>query len=225
MYCFGRIIHMRLYHGSKRIVKEPAPGFGNFRNDFGEGFYCTDDRMFAGGWAAADGTNGIINSYTVDTSGLNILRLGTDFRSVLLWLRILMEHRAFRSETLWMDQRFDWIQRNVPLETEGYDILVGPAADDSRFSFAQRFLCNQIPLEDLSIVLSGTALQYVLRSPEAFDALEFKGFEMADAKDYITWAVERDHSARNAVSDSGLDGLFMSDLLRRGMTFDDPRLQ
>ncbi len=215
---------MRLYHGSKRIVQEPAPDIGNFRNDFGEGFYCTDNRMSAGGWAVSDRTNGIINTYSIDLSGLDVLRLGTDFHSILLWLRILMEYRPFRSSTDWMDRRFDWMRKNIPLDIEGHDIIAGPAADDSRLTFTERFLGNQIPMEELAVVLSGTTDQYVLKTPKAFEALRYTGFEIADAEDYITWAAERDHTTRESASDSELNGLFMSDLLRRGFTFDDSRL-
>lgn len=33
---------IRLYHGSIGPVEKPVFGYGNIRNDCGEGFYCTD---------------------------------------------------------------------------------------------------------------------------------------------------------------------------------------
>ena len=33
---------MQIFHGSEEIIKNPQFGFGNPRNDYGLGFYCTE---------------------------------------------------------------------------------------------------------------------------------------------------------------------------------------
>lgn len=33
----------KLYHGSRDIIKKPVYGYGKKYNDYGLGFYCTED--------------------------------------------------------------------------------------------------------------------------------------------------------------------------------------
>ena len=42
---------MILYHGSDSIVKSPEYGKGKFYNDYGRGFYCTENKELAKEWA------------------------------------------------------------------------------------------------------------------------------------------------------------------------------
>ena len=34
---------MKLYHGSENIIEKPVYGYGKKYNDYGVGFYCTED--------------------------------------------------------------------------------------------------------------------------------------------------------------------------------------
>lgn len=47
-----------IYHGSDKIIKQPQYGFGNVRNDYGQGFYCTEEIERAGEWAAGQSESG-----------------------------------------------------------------------------------------------------------------------------------------------------------------------
>ena len=38
---------MIIYHGSKDIIKKPIYGIGNPKNDYGLGFYCTENLELA----------------------------------------------------------------------------------------------------------------------------------------------------------------------------------
>lgn len=40
----------RLYHGSRDISKKPVYGYGKKYNDYGLGFYCTEDINMAKEW-------------------------------------------------------------------------------------------------------------------------------------------------------------------------------
>ncbi len=40
-------MNITLYHGSKKIIEKSIYGVGNKRNDYGLGFYCTQDLDFS----------------------------------------------------------------------------------------------------------------------------------------------------------------------------------
>ena len=224
----GRI---ELYHGSRNVVEKPVFDFGNHRNDYGEGFYCTENRESAGEWACSDGNDGIINSYTLDTSDLDVLHLNSDERSSLLWLRILIENRCIRPNTPIMEAGMRWLKNDPDLDVPECDVITGCAADDSRFSFVQAFLSNGISLEQLSyaMALGNLGEQVVLKSKKAFDSISFNGFEEVDAGTYHVLFENRDKKARMDFSmirtEHALDGLFIRDLIREEVRSDDPRLQ
>ena len=43
--------NIKLYHGSDVIVGQPEYGKGKLNNDYGRGFYCTEDINLAREWA------------------------------------------------------------------------------------------------------------------------------------------------------------------------------
>ena len=43
-----------LYHGSTEIVKNPLYGNGKMYNDYGQGFYCTEEIELAKEWACTE---------------------------------------------------------------------------------------------------------------------------------------------------------------------------
>ena len=34
---------LTIYHGSQKLIQQPVYGAGNVRNDYGLGFYCTEN--------------------------------------------------------------------------------------------------------------------------------------------------------------------------------------
>ena len=44
-----------VYHGSTDIVKVPVYGYGKTNNDYGIGFYCTDDNRAGSLWSVNKG--------------------------------------------------------------------------------------------------------------------------------------------------------------------------
>lgn len=76
---------MLIYHGSDHIIDKPKFGAGKEDNDYGSGFYTTEDIEKANEWAALNGTDkAYTNKYEIDTEGLNILHL--DEYGPLSWL-------------------------------------------------------------------------------------------------------------------------------------------
>lgn len=55
--------NMVLYHGSPDIIEKPSFGYGNKRNDYGVGFYCTQNIELGREWACSKNPNGILNTY------------------------------------------------------------------------------------------------------------------------------------------------------------------
>ena len=54
---------MKIYHGSEDIIIKPKYESGKPNNDFGRGFYCTQDIERAKEWACKNNKNGIVNEY------------------------------------------------------------------------------------------------------------------------------------------------------------------
>ena len=75
---------MKLYHGSVNIIERPEFGFGNTRNDYGLGFYCTEHIELAKEWACAENRDGFANEYELETDGLSILNLFDNQFHILL---------------------------------------------------------------------------------------------------------------------------------------------
>lgn len=84
-----------LYHGSNKIIKKPVYGAGKRYNDYGSGFYCTQDLDLAKEWAVSENQDGYANEYCLDMAGLSVLDLSKDNFGILHWLTILLQNRLF----------------------------------------------------------------------------------------------------------------------------------
>ena len=110
---------------------------------------------------------------------------------------------------------------------------MGYRADDSYFSFARAFVENALPLTALeeALMLGSLGEQTVLVSGKAFSQLSFEGYQLVNVEQHYPRFVARDNKAREDYlslverQKPQLDDLFILDILREGMTPDDPRLQ
>ena len=84
-----------LYHGSDHIIERPIFGAGKAYNDYGLGFYCTEDPDMAKEWGVTKDRDGYANCYELDCGGLDILDLSDGSYCILHWLAILLENREF----------------------------------------------------------------------------------------------------------------------------------
>ncbi|MBQ2861044.1 MAG: DUF3990 domain-containing protein, partial [Peptococcaceae bacterium] len=87
--------HMILYHGSQHIVANPQYGVGKPYNDYGVGFYCTENIELAKEWACPVKKDGYANQYVLRTNDLNILYLTRSSFHILNWVAILLKNRLF----------------------------------------------------------------------------------------------------------------------------------
>ena len=223
---------MIIYHGSKHIIKTPEYGKGKPYNDYGRGFYCTEYPDLAKEWACDDEGGGYANKYELDIKDLKILDLNGNGFCILHWISILLNNRKFTLDNDLAVQARDYILKNFPVNTNGFDIIKGYRADDSYFSYARDFLQNAISVKRLSQVmkLGNLGNQIVLISPKAFNAIHFLGFEEALQEIYLPLRKKRDELARAAYLTSrqgafSTDNLYMIDIIRSEMKADDSRLQ
>lgn len=204
---------LRLHHGSPDGPIE-TPDFANTApgRDFTPGFHCALDVDMAWEWACSSEGNGFVSSYTLDTGGLNILRLDR----VLPWLALLMGNRtivASRSP-LTEPMRDLLIPRYLP-DTSTTDLIIAPRGDDSHFALSTAFLDNMIPLETLATSLS-PGEQMVVVSERAFGRLEFQGAERTEGDIWFRRRKEKDYRLGTSTTAGGADfgGTFAIDLLR-----------
>ena len=79
-----------------------------------------------------------------------------------------------------------------------YDVIIGYRADDSYFSFAQDFVAGVISLQKLSeaMQLGKLGEQIVLKSPLAFEKIQYVKSEPVDMQAYYIKKIERERAAR-----------------------------
>ena len=222
-----------IYHGSQQIVEVPKYGIGKPYNDYGQGFYCTENIELAKEWACPIKNDGYSNKYRLSLDGMNIMHLTKGEFNILNWLAILLSHRKFDiTSPIGYNARDFIISRFTP-NTKDVDIMIGYRADDSYFSFAEDFVNNTISLRDLNFAMKLGTLgeQVVLRSEHSFSQIEFIEYEVADYRKYYYKRAERDKNARVDYSNKKknleqlMDDIFVLDIIREDMKYGDPRLQ
>lgn len=177
---------MILYHGSKDIIEKPIYGQGKKYNDYGLGFYCTDNIELAKEWGTSFERSGYANRYQIDCTELKILDLNDDKYCILHWLAILLSNREFDTPAGLALEAKEFLKKNFMLDYKEYDIIKGYRADDSYFSFAQDFINGTISYRQLNnaMYLGKLGIQYVLKSKEAFNRIVFDGYEEAEYKEW-----------------------------------------
>lgn len=224
---------MEIFHGSTSIVTLPRFGEGNPFNDYGRGFYCTENMELAKEWACRTPRDGFANRYVIDTAGLDILNLASSAWHILNWLAILLENRSFEIANPVAKDAKDYILQTFLPDYKDRDIIIGYRADDSYFSFSKAFLNGAIPLNALSeaMKLGKLGEQICIKSRTAFDRLRFVDAVMADGQEYYIKRTKRDTKAREdylellGMSVRGGESIFIMDILRQEWKNDDERLR
>lgn len=223
---------LTIYHGSPCIVERPEFGKGAPHNDYGRGFYCTEHIELAREWACPEeGRDGYANEYELDDTGLSLLDLSSDDFTALHWLALLLENRLVDAKQPIAREGKRYLAKTFAIDTSPYDLIKGWRADDSYFSFARAFLNNTISYEQLvrAMRLGDLGEQLMLKSPRAFERLRFVRAHTATARVYHPKRLSRDEGARalyrNIAAESGIEGLFMRDIILGNVGTDDARLR
>lgn len=220
-----------VYHGSTEKVSEPKFGFDNRYNDFGAGFYCTDDPKLAEEWAVRRDRDGRMNAYRIDESRLEVMDLCSRGYTVLNWLAILLENRSFDVGVGLAREAREYLIANFATPYRSADVIVGWRADDSGFSFAQDFLAGEISYSQLRTALrvGNLGRQYVLKSERAFKAIGFSGATRALRGECLARKEARDLIARRKylaelVKNRQPGDLRIGRIIDEGIRSDDKRL-
>lgn len=224
---------VELYHGSNQIIETPKLSLGKNNNDYGQGFYCTEQIEIAKEWACKNNQNGFINKYKINFNTLKILNLSDNHHNVLNWIALLLKNRTFRLNSNIAINSREYLIENFAVDTKNFDIIIGYRADDSYFQYAESFIENTLPLRALNqaLYLGKLGLQTVLVSEKAFDKIRFVKAEAVDKSIYYPKFIYRDNKARTTykeeIAKSKLlqEDIFMVDILREGIKADDPRIQ
>ncbi|MCR5796731.1 MAG: DUF3990 domain-containing protein [Eubacterium sp.] len=209
---------MILYHGSDKVISKPLYGFGKKNNDYGQGFYCTEDIELAKEWACKDERGGFLNTYALNTEGLRILRLND--KSIIEWIAILLNNRIIRYSSPIEKRTAEYIISHFIIDITEYDAVIGYRADDSYFSYTRAFLSNTISLQQLSYAmkLGDLGLQFFVQSKEAFERLVFVESSMVSGEVYSSKRFLRDNFARMSfnkmLEEEVAEGIFARDILK-----------
>ena len=222
----------QLFHGSPSIIEKPQFGYGKVYNDYGLGFYCTYSLEMAKEWGVAQNRNGYANRYELDCEGLKILDLNGPSFNILHWLAVLLENREFDVPSGLALEAKEYILNTFRVDYQSQDAIIGYRADDSYFSFAQDFINGTISYRQLNnaMHLGKLGQQFVLKSKQAFDRMQFLGYEVADHDEWYAKKMLRDRSARREYfsverNKRQRGDLYITQILDEEMKPDDERLR
>ena len=218
-----------IYHGSDHVIEEPTFGKGKKNNDFGLGFYCTDNENLSKEWAVSSLKNGFSNKYTLDTEYLKILNLNSSQYTILNWIAILVEHRVFSLKTPVARRARCYLMDHFSVNVNAFDLIIGYRADDSYFDYDESFLNNGISVEQLAkaMKLGKSGEQIVIKSEFAFSQLKYESFDIARKDVYYVLRKARDDDANQTyiqLLEEESDGLYIQDIMRGSIKNDDPRI-
>ena len=152
---------MRIYHGSKEIVRNPEIRKTKYNKDFYFGFYCTLMEQQAFRWAVRIDGKGVVNEYEYSAN--------SDLKT-----------KVFPEMT---EEWLDFIVACRNGNKHDYDIVEGPMADDQIYNYVQNYVDGSISREafwDLAKFKKPTH-QISFHTPEALKTLDFvEGKEVSE---------------------------------------------
>ena len=221
-----------LFHGSDKIIDKPSFGAGKKANDYGQGFYCTEDKELANEWACRHKSEGFCNQYTLSMEGLSVLNLNSSGYNVLNWLALLLKNREFGISNPTAASVKEYILANYLPDLTSIDVIIGYRADDSYFDYAKSFVSNSLPLSKLEWILKNgnLGLQLALVSEKAFENLSFVLAESVSEKIYYPLISAREKKAKseylNLLDSNKFDKneIYAIDIIRNEMSDYVPRI-
>lgn len=144
-----------LFHASYQVIENPDVHHGRKNADLGQGFYTTDDRVFANRWVRESlGKDIIINHYELDDSDLKVKKFERDKE----WFEYIFANRRLKPDAY-----------------EEYDLIIGPIANDTIYDtfgiITSGYLTDE---EAMKLLMVGPcSYQIVLKTQKAADNLKF----------------------------------------------------
>ena len=167
---------MWLYHGSDHAVERPQYGAGKEDNDYGSGFYTTQDFARAAEWASLYGRDrAVVSRYRLDSHDLVVFDL--DVAGPLAWIAEVVSHRGVSGATA-RALALEFVAKYRP-DTSGADIMVGYRADDSYGDVIESFFLGELCVDEVKRLFwkGDLGVQVFIKSPRAFERLEYLGHD------------------------------------------------
>ncbi len=187
-----------VYHGSPIEVEKPVFNYISRVNDYGYGFYCTQDIEAAKEWANRYTKSGILNSYLLDLNNLKVLDLTDPKYSPLNWITVLLVYRKLSKENSMSYHRgIDFLKQHYNIDLSKYDVVIGYRADDAYFEFPLLFMDNVLTIERLKEIylLGELGKQIFIQSEKAFSHLKYIESKQVD-EEYFYKYRERLNAAK-----------------------------
>ena len=225
---------MKIYHGSSMEIPKPLLSKGKPNNDYGRGFYCTEDVEMAREWACkGKEPPGFANAYELFADDLSVLNLSAPEYTILNWIAVLLANRTFALDSDIALEVRDYLIANFMPPVLESDVVIVYRADDSYFSYADSFVNNALSVRrlDEALHLGRLGMQVALRTERAFENLTYLGSEQVSWDEYHPRYVARDSDARSqwrtAVKKGSraADDIFAIDIIRRNLRHGDQILQ
>ena len=225
---------MKIYHGSPMEIPKPLLSKGKPNNDYGRGFYCTEDVEMAREWACkGKDPLSFANAYDLFMDDLSILNLSAPGYTILNWIAVLLANRTFALDSDIALEVRDYLIANFMPPVSESDVVISYRADDSYFSYADSFVNNALSVRrlDEALHLGRLGMQVALRTERAFENLTYLGAEQVSWDEYHPRYVARDSDARSqwrtAVKKGSraADDIFAIDIIRRNLRHGDQILQ
>lgn len=184
-----------LYHGSNIVIDKVIYGAGKNDNDYGKGFYTTQDKKRAEEWAGLQRGDSVCNEYELNTEGLKVCNLD-DF-GPLVWIATVMRGRGLH------DLNIDKVVASrfcdkYAIDISKYDIIIGYRADDSFFRIVEAFANRVLTVTDVvnCFYKAKLGIQVCLKTRRAFSKLKFiRSSKVSDT--IVKYALNNDRNARN----------------------------
>lgn len=198
-----------LYHGSVNIIKKPLYNEGEVANDYGLGFYLTENFDLAGEWAVLyNNVQCYINSYSLSDdlydilytkkkSDLTLLNLHKEKAEV--WISILLKHRHYDLDDIDALDNTDAFIDKYYIDPNNYDVVIGWRADDYFFKYIVDFASSRLSIENLKDVVKygGLGNQVCLKSEVAFNSIKYHVHKMAKKEKFFQKAKNKDGKAKS----------------------------
>ena len=210
---------MIFYYGADCLVIRPEFNKGNPSNDYGLGFYLTENKELAKLWASKFENGGYLIEYDVDVEKLKILHLATiEDQDVLTWIYLLISHRFSKEERLENKTNIEWLAEHYPFDLGDYDVIVGYRADDSYFDYSRDFVRNDLSLELLkdAMRLGKLGTQFVLMSQKAFEHIKYVKSEfIPKSDDYHIFRAKTKAEYFKLRKEDDINNTYLRDIMRR----------
>lgn len=189
---------LTLYHGSEQIIGKPEFCKGRKNNDYGQGFYLTDEIDLAKEWAVEKDRDGYINCYELNLENLNVLDLNSTQYSIFNWIAMLASNRKFNVYKTQEVVKLKFLDRFF-IDLAPFDAIKGYRADDRYFNFAKAFFNNILPANILKEVfkLGNLGRQYCIKSQKAFDNIVYVENVKVSNSEWYVKRIERNDKAND----------------------------